>query len=463
MTIARMAFTPHKKLPWMIPVPVKTSDFTPLKQKHTKYNIEVDLAQIGAFADFKKPISDVAYADLQTNVDLGFHGRLGSGRAVFYKGAYLKGVGRTLLAGNWNHHFDVLHNSGHLSARSAICEYFVSCWLGALGLKHTIIPCEGVLLRPLPSGLRNYVIKNNLSPNKTSAVDLKFQGISIKPEKFIRYSNLFWSLYNPTPNYTNVIYKSIRENLGLSTESTPTLVAKKMVQSIECGFQNFLSYLNAGVYWNSLHNNFSMDGRFLDLETPIILGEPYCGYICGHSGRRFRTSFLEPLIYLRFACESIRIFAEQANAILDKKMWENPGDEFVEFAKAIKHEVRLGQSLLDKELQIKKLIEYLRSQFGLSRIESNYIKDIVDTAFEVQPSGKISLTPIKVDFKFDPKDRYSNRLYPIEELHGSQTFNLDRAQELNRRYIEIFKIDDMDSLLFTLEKLPRELAILATR
>ena len=114
-------------LPWYVPTPVRPSSFVSVYRRHDYCNVECDLGRIRAFDAVMSARHDpVAYADLQSNPDGQGRGRLGSGRAALFRGHYLKGIGRTALAGNWNSTADVDHHTGHLLASGGIREFLVS-------------------------------------------------------------------------------------------------------------------------------------------------------------------------------------------------------------------------------------------------------------------------------------------------------------------------------------------------
>ena len=50
-----------------------------------------------------------------------------------------------------------------------------------------------------------------------------------------------------------------------------------MEAAIDAGFDNFLQFTKVGLFWIYLQNNMTLDGRFLDLETPLSLGRPFIG------------------------------------------------------------------------------------------------------------------------------------------------------------------------------------------
>src|SRR5437868_2616798 len=95
--------------PWLIPTPVVPMDYASLHRRHRAFAVETDLSAIGAFG--APAAEDLLFTDLQTNLDTNAERRLGSGRAGFYRGGYLKGIGRTQLAANFCRPGDAYHAS----------------------------------------------------------------------------------------------------------------------------------------------------------------------------------------------------------------------------------------------------------------------------------------------------------------------------------------------------------------
>src|SRR5215471_6535866 len=145
--------------PWMVPVPVRASNFVPLYPEHADYNVEVSLADIAPFGSTLQPLSydDFLLCDLQSNPDITVRGRLGSGRAGVYRKRYVKGVGRTLLAGNWGNDQDAIRHHGMLTGTGAVREFLVSHYVAAQGAEGTINPCVGVLFKAIAPGGREYL------------------------------------------------------------------------------------------------------------------------------------------------------------------------------------------------------------------------------------------------------------------------------------------------------------------
>ena len=279
--------------PWMVPVPIRPSKFKALRPSDARFNVEVDLSAIQTFTRGKCiPERELVYSDLQTNADTNIDQRLGSGRAGFYRGRYLKGIGRTQLAGNWNMPGEAYHNSGLLYASSAVREYLVSELLRAHRASHLIVPCSGLLLRSLPASFRTHqkeTFRGNLRVAgrkfELPRVDAHAQAITVKDGVFARFSNFAWWLchfpqFRPGAHRSNIarFFTLLSEQLGqggarsknevgdLDAENIASRLSAALTRSIEY----FMDAWALGINWGSLHNNFTMDGRFLDLETPTV-------------------------------------------------------------------------------------------------------------------------------------------------------------------------------------------------
>ncbi len=278
--------------PWAVPVPVVPAGFTSLHASHTPCAVQVDLGRIGSFgfSSRPEPEAELLYADLQTNADSNVSLRLGSGRAGFYKGKYLKGVGRTLLAANWNNPADRYHNSGHLLPSAAAREYLVSCYLEARSAGDTFVACEGLLLAPLPPEAGRYI--ESLFPSgdlrHLAPMDRRLQAITVKGAGFARLSNFTWALsqwQGGAPFLIELLLRMSRYLAGPSQpeagpgDVTPETLAERLERATGQLVHHFERFFQAGVYWGSFHNNFTADGRFLDLETPFVFGGPFIGVL----------------------------------------------------------------------------------------------------------------------------------------------------------------------------------------
>ncbi|HWB78145.1 MAG TPA: hypothetical protein VG755_24440 [Nannocystaceae bacterium] len=271
-------------VPWMIPVPVRRSSFEPLHDEHAELNVEVDLAAIAAFAIADGPAEPLLWCDLQTSG--GMPRRLGSGRAGCYRGHYLKGVGRTMLAGNWRDPRDAYHGTGHMCASAAAREWWVTRWLDARGIGDAIVPCKGVLCRPLPPALAGFPVRAlGATAAGAAPADRELAAVSVKPGGFARMSNLLWLLDHAAPDGGPLglreFFRALHRYLGPmhDDDPTPASLVEQLDRSIARLVENFRAFFVHGVAWGSIHNNFTIDGRFLDLELPVALGRPVVGVI----------------------------------------------------------------------------------------------------------------------------------------------------------------------------------------
>ena len=278
--------------PWNVPVPVRTAEFVPLKPRDERFNIQCDPARVEPFAFTSRYVAarDLLYSDLQTNGDHNSPAHLGSGRSGFFAGRYLKGVGRTPLAANWNDRGDVYHGSGHLFPSAAAREYLISCALDARGLGDAINGCDGLLVATAPVGtLMRSMIKSSahIFRARAAACDMRLAAITTKPSHFARPSNFIWSLNHYSPDRAYVasfltrLFYYLQPKAGAVDQSalTPRTIADALSSAVERALGNFRAYLKLGLYWGSFHNNFTLDGRFLDIELPLFLGRPFIGVL----------------------------------------------------------------------------------------------------------------------------------------------------------------------------------------
>ncbi|WNG17529.1 hypothetical protein [Cystobacter fuscus] len=276
----------------MVPVPVAPARFTPLHARHARYAVQVDLGRIGPFGFSAPPRreAELLYADLQTNADNNVARRLGAGRAGVHAGKYLKGVGRTLLAANWSDSEDGYHNSGHLLPSAAAREYLASCYLEGRQAGETLVRCEGLLLAPLPPEAERYVasLLPGWETHHLAPVDRRLQAITVKEAGFARMSNFAWALsqWRCGAPFLIELFLRMARYLGGPSEPqprpgdlTPEVIARQLERATERLVHHFERFFHAGVYWGSFHNNFTADGRFLDLETPVIFGGPFLGVL----------------------------------------------------------------------------------------------------------------------------------------------------------------------------------------
>src|SRR5206468_3307768 len=61
--------------------------------------------------------------------------------------------------------------------------------------------------------------------------------------------------------------------------SSPAAIATALAAAVERAILHFGRWASAGIFWGSLSNNLTCDGRFLDLEVPLVLLRPFLGVI----------------------------------------------------------------------------------------------------------------------------------------------------------------------------------------
>jgi hypothetical protein len=274
--------------PWAIACPVTESRFVPQLPEHAVYNIQTDMAAIGSFGGMvERPDFDaLLFSDLQTQTGFHEYGRLGSGRTGFYRGAYLKGIGRTPLAANWWRFKDRFHATGHLGASGAARELIVSRYFLAKGKGHLINPCRGLLIAELEPQLREARAWRRWTDEECLPCDLALQAISVKDDRFLRFSNVVWHLNNINVAHAEsdlIRFFGYLMN-GLCPDEpidvgqlVPSRIAATLAATIERTIQNFREYFRLGINWLMPYNNFTIDGRFCDLDVPLFTGPGYLG------------------------------------------------------------------------------------------------------------------------------------------------------------------------------------------
>src|SRR5205823_66343 len=80
----------YRSYPWTVPIPVRRSTFVSLRREHADFNVEIDLARIGAFKVAERALHDdeVLYADLQDASEYSLWRCLGAGRSGFHRDKY---------------------------------------------------------------------------------------------------------------------------------------------------------------------------------------------------------------------------------------------------------------------------------------------------------------------------------------------------------------------------------------
>lgn len=271
--------------PWWFPTPVRRGRFIAGDPGEERYNIEVAPDRMRAFALGRETEGEVLYYDLQTQWTGNTRGRLGSGRGGVYGGGYLKGVGRTPAAANWNEAGDLYHASGHLSVASAIRERLITGVLEARGMGDAVVPCTAVLLRRLaPAETRAIRGDESSSRPAFARADGALAALTVKPADFARPSNIAFALdhFENSPRGLGELFLELERYLDpprdrTRLEGSPVSIAGAMDRAFRRGLDHFRGFARAGLFWIYLDSNFSLDGRFLDLETPVYFGTPWVG------------------------------------------------------------------------------------------------------------------------------------------------------------------------------------------
>lgn len=432
-----------KLRPWFCAVPVRSGHFQSLRKADDKFNVVTDLAQIRAFGYHTRAISarDVLFADLQTCVDVNVPRRLGAGRAGFFKGHYLKGIGRTPLAANWNDWTDVGHGTGHLALSGGVREYVVSSYLRARGEGEAAVQCSGILVGKIGSGNRHWPRHPRMPIG-----DCVLQAVTLKKGTFTRFSNLLWLLNHRQPHrYCSTLFAEILRATGETNgRSTGADVAQALLGSVERGMRSFLSCFRVGVMWHSIHNNFTVDGRFLDLELATILGRPFIGVVTAGYGRVTPIGF-EVFDYLREVSAYIRLFLRRLGELTraDAGMTVEERVFVLSFIRQCKallsstHPLRSASAAA--EWWYSEIVKFLRAP----RASYAELRTLCRTNAAASWAGKACRTPACLGTKafFLPRGEWGIplRAYEMRSLISSATDHVDASTlELNRATDSIF-------------------------
>jgi hypothetical protein len=387
-----------RELPWNIPVPLKRGDFVGRRLDDGAYNVTVDLGAIRPFARRAVPqIMAMGCCDMQTNPDVNARGRLGAGRSVFYLGQYLKGVGRTQLAGNWADPSDAYHATGHLAASAAAREYLVSRYLAARGLSATIVPCDRILARRFRRHEAMEAVAPAGAPGSVAPVDRRLQALTVKQGGFARLSNFLYALdrggLHPDSllEVLRLLHRFSAEPLASPPafeECTPRTLARQIVAAVMRGLRNFGDYMRAGVFWGSLHNNSAADGRFLDMETPTIVGGPMLG-LFEWRGRPGRSQILAPLtleVTRYVTCSTIALCSLAHR--FDATGRQLPRTRLGEFLRLLAASLLRATRRLPKPHELtRRVVAYLGGELGLSTSRLRRLMNLVDALL---PRGRRS-------------------------------------------------------------------------
>ena len=168
----------------------------------------------------------------------------------------------------------------------------MSRYLRAKGLEQHIVPCTGLLLARMPQALAEPLeVFYREQQLQRPPSDQHLQAISVKPAGFARWSNLVWLAHQSSGHPDRIrelawMCEHFARPRPVGAEHEPavgactaTSIANELARAMERGFESFEAFFRAGVFWGSYHNNFTLDGRFLDLELPCVVGETL---LCKH-------------------------------------------------------------------------------------------------------------------------------------------------------------------------------------
>jgi hypothetical protein len=460
--------------PWLVPVPVRRSEFVSLYPEHAELNVEVDLGQVGAYSGSHRPPEDRLWCDLQDNPDFSSRGRLGSGRAGVYRGKYLKGVGRTLLAGNWATEADLIHHTGHLRTSNAVRELLISTFLEAKGCAHAINPCEGLLVRPLAPALRGHIEVSlrdspDFHPDRANPFlgDWKLQAISVKQGPFARFSNLIWASHHldffreKGPMTTNLrqffVHFANAIDPGIAPGTlTPDGIAALFFQAIDRAIASLHCFWRMGLSWGSLHNNFAADGRYVDLEWPVLLGKPLVGVV----GQERHQDLTLPHRHALWGLFEVLAFVMHHRMIV----WDLAGrlrgisrmghpvqPREREYSRAVADALRKRgrDHLLFSRRKLREMIlGWVGAELDLSASQRGSLGSVFDTVYAAHLHGRrgnLTLEPADVTL---PRIGFKAQGYPhVFPFMDKGPVMSEEAQFIHRVWLDLDRIGDPDRLL----------------
>jgi hypothetical protein len=295
-------------------------------------------------------------------------------------------MGRTPLAANWMDQ-DRYHSSGHLLASGAARELLVSTFLDAAGGAASLVACEAVLARELPPGAAAWVAEMRPPELPLCPADLHLQAISVKDGHFARLSNFLWALdhFDAAPGWLAEYFLAVRRALGpdetlTMADVSPADIAQAFADSFQRGLGHFATYRRLGIDWGSYHNNFTADGRFLDLEVPLVLGQPFIGWL-GRDGadvRRGKWMGADAGRYVRQMRDFLVAFRARL-AGLPAHRFSDVEMEFVgEVVRELDEVVPPGHILFDQDALADHLVATLARELHLPARAREVVGTIVD-------------------------------------------------------------------------------------
>lgn len=387
--------TAFESLPWMVPIPVRPVRMATLRPEQRHLAIETDLARIAPFSMERRAVSVAAllYADQQTNADVNVFRRLGSGRSGFYRGMYLKGIGRTTLAANWNDARDRHHSSGLMLPTAAIREWLVSTYLASRGVASLVNPCTGLLLRPLGDLARGTF---GFPRSYAKPVDRALRAISVKDGDFHRCSNFVWCISNlpimgperSLATFFEALWRGLHPRPSLApTAEDGAAIAERFAHVVATTVDRFIDAWAHGIHWHSPHNNFTLDGRFLDLETAEVLPAPLMGgYTHWDRAAPRQISLppsqwklgLEALSYARQMRDSVRVLVERLSSLAQDNMALLPPERSYvrEFVRRLRRAVAGAHPLASPQALTARVVPRMAEVLDLSSSETRTVSAI---------------------------------------------------------------------------------------
>jgi len=232
-------------------------------------------------------------------------------------------------------------------------------------------------------------------------------------------------------------------------------VVERLNVALTNGIENFDCFFKRGVIWNAMRNNFTIDGRFLDLETPILLGAPFIG-IAEYRFRNFKFHSIVGLDTLSFLFHFRRFICFVVNRV----------DFLLEQGALLaQREVILGQEFLSQLRSIfdknhilfseKKACRHVFNR-AISEMEvpsQNHAALLEFIKFKYKnPKPKISSAPWfpleEVPFSWPSDSAFSNtRLYSLKFLNSKRSA-FSEGEFLNKEIVDkILKVTDLDQLI----------------
>lgn len=386
---------------WQFPVPIKPSGFIPLSPEWKPWNIETDLSAVRSFEFTKQAPRNLLWFDYHTTLDGNARGRLGSGRGGTYRGYYLKGIGRTPAAANWNDAEDRYHGTGHMAAGQVLREYLISRALDRRGLGRLIVPCETFLIQPLTEQRRRQIARlRTKRQTYRPPADQAWMALSLKPGNFGRHANFIWALHHISSQARDLgeLFLDFQNLLAPPPDrqppsGEPAAIAAAIEAAIDRGFDNFLQFTEIGLFWIYLQNNITLDGRFLDLETPLYLDRPFIGKLIfpGTEGPAEQLLGFECFDWIRLWRRFLQWLGHQFELLLHPGYFDQPqGAAFIkELQRALRRRFHARSFLFDDEAIRGRALARLSPHFDAKR----ELKQIVRLATDISWKGSMASLP----------------------------------------------------------------------